>query len=149
MMEIDHPQSIENPSPRFFAGDSQHLEYYRYVVEDFPVEKKTEVLEYDAHSPSQMIDLVVRDAQDVSSVDDDLALGGVNFSKDNLEESGFSRTARPRDEAKISFFHMKGDIGEGPVRLLVLLPDMVEFDHPSFGLLSFVPQRGLCPSHVR
>jgi len=94
------------------------------------MEDKAKILEDNPHCPPQLEYFMVGDAEDVPFVDDDLALGREDLAKNDLEKSGFSRAARTCDESEISLIYLERDISESPVRFLILLPDMVEFDHP-------------------
>jgi hypothetical protein len=124
-MQIDHPQSIKDPSSNLLPGDSQHLKDNSHILEHLFVKDQAKVLEDDSHVSPQLIDFVVRNFEDVSVVDDNLSFGGKNLAIHDSKQCGLSGTARSRDEAEIPFIHLKCDIRESPLRFLVLLPDVV------------------------
>lgn len=135
LMKIDHPQRVEDPAADFFDRDSENMEAEGDIVKDFFMEKKPEILEDDAHRPSQSVYLVVGKPQDVDAVDDDLASGRQDLAKNDFEESRFSRAARPGDKPKVSSFNIETDIKQGPLAFLVLFPDVIEFYHSCTRLL--------------
>ena len=128
-MEVDLLERGEDAAPDLLAADADDLEGHGDVVEDRPVEHEPEVLEDDAHGPAQRVDPAVGDLEDVDAVDEDLALGRQDLAEDRLEERRLARAARPGDEVEVAVVDLEGDVGQGPVRLLVLLPDVKELDH--------------------
>ena len=128
-MEVDLLEGGEDPPPDLLPVDPDDLEGDGHVLEDRPVEHEPEVLEDDPHLPPELPDLGVGDLQGVDAVDEDLALGRKDLPEDDLEEGRLARPARPGHEIEIAGPDLEGDVGQGPVGLLVLLPDVKEFDH--------------------
>jgi len=121
--------SSEDFASDILPGNSQDLENDRNVVKDFFMEKKPEVLEDNAHLPAQSVNFMSWNPQDVSAVDDNLALSWVELPKDYLQKSCLPGAAGTGDEEEISVIHMEAHIGQGPVGFLVLFPNMEEFYH--------------------
>lgn len=90
VMKVDQPQGIEDSPSDFLARNSQNLEDNGHVIEDLLVEEKTEILEDDSHGLPQLINPMVRNAEDVSVIDDDLSLSGKNLPEDDFQQCGFS-----------------------------------------------------------
>ena len=129
LMEIDHPESLEDPATDLFNRDAQDMKAEGHVVKDLFMEEQAEVLEDDAHRPAELIDLVVVEPKDIDAIDDNLAPGRQDLAKNDLEKGRFPGSARPGDEPKIASFDMEADIDEGPLALLVLFPNVVELYH--------------------
>jgi len=121
VMEIDHPQGVKDSPPDFLAGNTQDLKDDSHVLKDSLLEKKPEILEDDPHASSYLVDPVVRNAEDISVVDDDLAMGRKDLPKYQFKKGCLPRTRGPGDEEKVSFLNMEGNVGESPSRSLILL----------------------------
>lgn len=124
MVEADHSQGIEYFSSNFLSRQAQNLENEGNILEDPLVEKKTKILKDNPHGSSEFVNLVVGDAEDIPSLDEDMAMGREEFPVDDLEKGSFAGAAGAGDKIKVSFFHMEGDIRQSPMWFLVLLPDM-------------------------
>jgi hypothetical protein len=74
------------------------------------------------------VDPGVGNLQDVDAVDDDLALVGQEFPEDDLEQSGFAGTAWAGDEIKVPAPDLEADVGQGPLRRLVLFVNVKQLD---------------------
>ncbi|MCK7518223.1 MAG: hypothetical protein MZV64_11125 [Ignavibacteriales bacterium] len=129
LVEVDLLERGEDAPADLLAPDAHDLERHGDVLEDRPVEHQAEVLEDDAHRAPQGVDAVVGDLEDVDAVDQDLALGRQGLPEDRLEQGRLARAARPGDEVEVAVVDLEGDVGEGPVGFLVLLPDVKELDH--------------------
>ncbi len=125
IVQIDHSQGIKDLSPDLLPWNSQHLKDNSHVLEYLFMKDQAKILEDDSHMSPQLIDLMVRDFEDVSVVDDNLSLGGKDLAIQDLEQSGLSGTARSRNETEIPFVHTERDVRKSPLRFLVLLPDVI------------------------
>lgn len=110
MVKIDHSQGTENSSPCGFLRNPKNFENDRYIIKDFFMEEKAEILEDYTHASSQLKNFMIRNPQDVSAIDDYLTASRIEFSEDDFEEGGLSWAAWTSDEIEISFFYMKGDV---------------------------------------
>ena len=133
VMKVDHPECVEDTPSNLFAWNPQNLQDNRYILENFFLKKKSEVLKNDPHASSQLVNSVVGDAEDIPVVDDDLSLSRENLSEDQFEECRFARAAGPGYECEIALLHMKSDIRKSPLGSLILLPYVIKFDHLDSG----------------
>jgi hypothetical protein len=90
MMQIDHPQCIENSSSHFFSLDAEDVKHDSNILKDLFMKKQTKVLKHDPYGSPQLINSVIRNPQDISSIDDDLPLGGKYLAENDLEQSRFA-----------------------------------------------------------
>jgi hypothetical protein len=89
-MKVDQSQRIEGAPADLFPWDSKNLKDDRDILEDFLLEKQTKVLEDNPHASSDPVYSVVRDAEDIPVVDDDLPLSRKDLPKNEFEESSFA-----------------------------------------------------------
>ena len=114
---------------RSWRRGAEHAQGDGHVLEDALVGQEPEVLEDDPHVAADEVDLVVGDAEDVPAADDHLALGRDDLPVEGLQQGRLARAARPGDEAELAFGDRERHVREGPGRLLILLPDVIELDH--------------------
>jgi hypothetical protein len=127
-MEVEHAQRVEHSPPDLLSGLAEDLEGDGHVIEDRPVEEQAEVLEDDPHRSPELVDPVAGDLQDVDAVDDDLSPAGQKFPEDDLEQGGFAGTAGAGDEIEVPAPDLEADVGQGPLRRLVLFVNVKQLD---------------------
>jgi len=125
MVKVDYPQGIKNSSSDFFAGNSDHPEHNRHILEHLFVEKKAKILEDTTDSPSQFINFVVVNSDNILPINDDLTLSRKDLSQYNFKEGGFSGTTGSSDKVEVSSLYVECNIRERPPGRLVLLPDVI------------------------
>lgn len=82
VVKVDHPQRIKHTPADFLARNPENLKDDGHILEDSFMEEQAEVLKDNSHGSSQSVYSVVRNAEDIPVVDDDLTLSRKNLSED-------------------------------------------------------------------
>jgi hypothetical protein len=90
MVEADHSQGVKHSPSNFLSRQAQNLENKGNILEDPLVEKKTKILKDNPHGSSEFVNLVVGDAENIPSLDEDMAMGREEFPVDDLEKRSFA-----------------------------------------------------------
>ncbi len=129
MVEPDHAESEENLALDVLGRQAEDAEGDGDVVEDPALGEQPEIAEDHAHRPAQDVDLGGGDAADVHPFDQDAPVGGRALPGHQPEDRRFPRSARPGDEDHLPGRDGEGNVGESPVRFMILLPNVTELDH--------------------